>query len=491
MLLTVIMVVTMIPVSVSADVVGGFVTDGSNATTSNGSMQDLKVFHTQYEDGQIASFTVAMDWNYYTVQSEGYLVLWDQKLAEDTRPNSDNGINRDYAAYTKDGTYVSQPDQFLTIDDVASYYANQNISFLAYSKDSVHLDDTVNDYATLTLEIPKDTMKTPGKYYLYLWSKHQIYHINFSDHEKVLFYPDNLIAEITVLDNGGVYYQLLDYQWYRGRIDARTFVEVIDTQGINPTVRTVTAGVYEGVGGTVTGGGDNFRFGDEVTLTAIPAKGYYLHKWIVNGVEDSGIPDGLTRTVTVDSEDKVVVAWFKPYSFFVSFKGSPSANGSVSGKEGDFKLDSGWMEGEFIYGYETFVTAVPNDGYTVEWWASSNDQLSEDDKLVSTEAEYHFTINDELPFGGDLVKSIYLFAVFKPVQYVINVEASDDTHGTVSGSGTYSRGETALLTATPKDGYMFEKWVDKNGVVVSTQASYSYPVTGDITLTAVFAEKNT
>ena len=66
--------------------------------------------------------------------------------------------------------------------------------------------------------------------------------------------------------------------------------------------------------------------------------------------------------------------------------------------------------------------------------------------------------------------------------YIVSVSA---TNGTVTGTGTYQEGATATLTATPNTGYKFVNWT-KGGEVVSTDATYSFPVTENVELVANF-----
>ena len=69
---------------------------------------------------------------------------------------------------------------------------------------------------------------------------------------------------------------------------------------------------------------------------------------------------------------------------------------------------------------------------------------------------------------------------------VIIVMANSAEYGTVSGGGSFEGGETCIVTATPNEGYFFESWTE-NGEVVSTDATYSFIVTGDRNLVANFA----
>ncbi len=72
-------------------------------------------------------------------------------------------------------------------------------------------------------------------------------------------------------------------------------------------------------------------------------------------------------------------------------------------------------------------------------------------------------------------------------QYTISVNASPANGGTFSGAGTYYENGTCTLNATANTGYAFAGW-QQNGNMVSTDASYSFIVTGDASYTAIFTE---
>ena len=69
--------------------------------------------------------------------------------------------------------------------------------------------------------------------------------------------------------------------------------------------------------------------------------------------------------------------------------------------------------------------------------------------------------------------------------YTVSATANPVAGGTVTGADTYQEGATATLTATPNTGYKFVNWT-KGGEVVSTDATYSFPVTENVELVANF-----
>jgi beta-glucosidase len=63
-----------------------------------------------------------------------------------------------------------------------------------------------------------------------------------------------------------------------------------------------------------------------------------------------------------------------------------------------------------------------------------------------------------------------------------------DGNGTVSGQGQYDKGSSVTVTAVPAGGYTFKGWYDADGNLVSSAAEYTFTITSDISLKAVFEE---
>lgn len=69
--------------------------------------------------------------------------------------------------------------------------------------------------------------------------------------------------------------------------------------------------------------------------------------------------------------------------------------------------------------------------------------------------------------------------------YTISVSASSDAGGSVTGEGKYDQNASCTVTAKANPGYHFVKWTE-NGTQVSTSASYTFNLTTDRNLVAVF-----
>ena len=153
----------------------------------------------------------------------------------------------------------------------------------------------------------------------------------------------------------------------------------------------------------------------------------------------------------------------EPVRYTVTLSVDPQGGGTASGG------------GSVEAGAQVTVTASASSGYTFSGWR-------ENGSIVSTSASYTFTVT------GDRS----LTAVFAAVIPTYRVTAGIDPEGsgTASGGGTYQQGASVTVTAAPGEGYSFVKWTE-NGQTVSESTSYTFTVTGDRTLTAVFEAEKT
>ena len=124
----------------------------------------------------------------------------------------------------------------------------------------------------------------------------------------------------------------------------------------------------------------------------------------------------------------------------------------------------------YYQGQTCIVSATANSGYTFVNWTENGTQ-------VSTNANYTFTVTG----NRNLVANFQA----QQQQYTINVSASPSNGGNVTGGGTYQQGQTCTVSATANSGYTFINWTE-NGTQVSTNANYTFTVTGNRNLVANF-----
>ncbi len=214
---------------------------------------------------------------------------------------------------------------------------------------------------------------------------------------------------------------------------------------------TITATANPTNGGTVAGGG-TFNYGQSCTLTATPATGYNFVRWTKNGLQ---VSTNANYTFNV-TESAALVAQFQLQSCAVFTSAYPVEGGTTTGG------------GSYLYGDNVTVTATANEGYNFINWV-------EDDNVVSTEANYSFTVTG----------SRSLTAIFELQALEITVAIDPEEAGTIIGGGTYSYGEEVTLTIERNEDWAFQNWTE-NGEVVSEEMTYTFVITSNRDLVAHF-----
>ena len=207
-------------------------------------------------------------------------------------------------------------------------------------------------------------------------------------------------------------------------------------------------------GGTVTGDG-GYQAGQSCTVTATPNAGYTFTNWMENGIVVS-TQANYTFTVT---GNHYLTANFQviPQNYNISVSANPTNGGTVSGG------------GTYQQGQSCTVTASANNGYTFTNW-------TENGNVVSTQANYTFTVTSNHTLVANFTQHQYtITTLVDPSQYA----------GEAQGGGTYTYGQSCTLTAIPCNPYVFVNWT-KNGIVVSTNPTFTFTVTESATYVAHF-----
>lgn len=123
-------------------------------------------------------------------------------------------------------------------------------------------------------------------------------------------------------------------------------------------------------------------------------------------------------------------------------------------------------QGSYITGNQATVTAVPAAGHGFAGWYDAQGNR------VSTDAKYTFTVTDDTTLTA---------------RFSAAVEVIASRSGSVEGAGYYEPGQTAVLTATLREGQGFTGWYDSYGNCLSTEPEYTVTVTKPVQLYALFA----
>ncbi|MFV0331958.1 MAG: InlB B-repeat-containing protein [Dysgonomonas sp.] len=166
------------------------------------------------------------------------------------------------------------------------------------------------------------------------------------------------------------------------------------------------------------------------------------HTFKITISDDNGQTKELNATVQVEKNPLITV--------------TAQTGGAVSGG------------GSKVYGSNVVIAAVPVPGYTFTGWYENN-------KLISTNATYSFTVTKDRTFEARFVKSNY------------NVTLSAQTGGKVSGGGSFEYNSQITVAAAPNTGYTFSGWYE-DGKQLSTSPSYQIIVTRDFNLEARFSK---
>lgn len=145
----------------------------------------------------------------------------------------------------------------------------------------------------------------------------------------------------------------------------------------------------------------------------------------------------------------------------------PPAGGIVSGTK------------IFTCGYSTdTITVVDNPGYEFYKWMDSNGTTVSMNRTYYVPPVWVQHYNQNRSFT----------AVFIKKQYTVSLNMNPVNGGTVTGGGAYDYQVNLTVRARSNYGYQFSHW-ENAGVPVSTDSNYTFSVTGNTNLVAVFAKK--
>ena len=195
-------------------------------------------------------------------------------------------------------------------------------------------------------------------------------------------------------------------------------------------------------------GGGVYVEGASVTITANePATGKRFTGWTIVGI--SGLDTTQTSlTFNMPANTVTATANYEDIEYTVTVNGGTGA--------GTYK------EGDSV----TITATVPTGKRFVEWTSESGITFADKTSVTTT-----FTMP-----AGDVTAT----ASYEDIEYTITVNggAADKTKA--------KYGESVTVTAEDKEGKEFVGWKDESGKIVSTKKEYTFNVSKETTLTAVY-----
>lgn len=186
-----------------------------------------------------------------------------------------------------------------------------------------------------------------------------------------------------------------------------------------------------------------------VTVTASANNGWEFTEW-------SGAATGTSNPVSITMTGNLTVtANFQKKTWTVSVNASPAEGGTVTGG------------GVYEAGQQATITASANDGYNFTGWSGA---------CGGSGLSCTFTVTENVSFTAN-------FQLKPPTTFTVTLLRNDKDGGSVSGGGTYQAGTVATISASPKQWWKFLNW---SGGYNGTDNPYSFTVTGDVTITAIF-----
>ncbi|MDR0828719.1 MAG: InlB B-repeat-containing protein, partial [Prevotellaceae bacterium] len=261
----------------------------------------------------------------------------------------------------------------------------------------------------------------------------------------------------------------------------------------------ITTSSNPSAGGTTSGSG-NYTAGSYRTVTATANSGYTFNNWTENGVQKSSNAS-YSFTLTAN---RILVANFistgsggngctngdiYPEAIF-----TPSCTGSneiiesncyageyskVSVTNGTSYTFSSSVSSDFItIANSTGTTVLTTGTGSVTWTATS-----------STTIRFYTHTNSSCGTSNTNRSRMVRCNNSSTQYFTVFTESSPTNGGNVSGGGTYANGANCTLTATPNNGYTFQRWKLGN-TTVSTENPFTVTVDMSATFTAVFIQSS-
>lgn len=210
-----------------------------------------------------------------------------------------------------------------------------------------------------------------------------------------------------------------------------------------------------------------YKEGTEIVLSPDLPDGKRLKEWQAENITFFQNEEGMFL-FRMPAHAVTVTAVFENIPVYtIEAEISPLEGGVVTG------------QGEYEEGTAITMTARENDGYRFVKW-------TEDRGDVSTDRSIQFVVS-----ADRRLTAVFERTEEKPPEtasYTVEVKVGASGGGTVTGGGEYKAGSYVTVMATEESGYEFRGWTENN-ILQSTEAAYTFEVTGNRVLTASFEKR--
>ncbi len=263
-----------------------------------------------------------------------------------------------------------------------------------------------------------------------------------------------------------------------------------NTIAVNTHSYIITTSVNPVGSGTVSGAGVYYAE-NTVTLTATENTGYTFKNWTENGIP---VSTNSVYTFTANANRTIVANYsIVPVADMLTFSTNhsgvqtryPNANVYNLGNIGSTDALTSLYIRVIDDNIETSNRYVMYNGSEL---GQLNFQGNSSWVFIPT-APFNWSVGlntmttQFADYDGNLLNITVNFTLVQ--EYSIAANAYPISSGTISGTGLYNQGSTVVLAATANPGYSFVNWTE-NGIVVSTNANYTFIANANRTLVANF-----
>ena len=210
--------------------------------------------------------------------------------------------------------------------------------------------------------------------------------------------------------------------------------------------------------GTITPTNTTIEWGSDLNITIEPYENYSIEYIIINTKEET--PSNVIELKEIKDNIDIYVRFIRTYTVTTSTDG----NGTITETT------------TVLSGSSITIEFKPNDGYKVK------------EVLLNGTSKGYYENSYHIP---NITDDQTISVIFEPILYtiVLNVLSGNGEISCTGSLTNINHGEERTFNITPKFGWQIDKVYVNDKVVEVKNNSFTIPITGSITIKAVFVEK--